>query len=49
MTRIAVVGATGLVGRTMLQVLIELATPDHRVITGQTVTFTVPATGAHGH
>ena len=33
------------------KVLIELATPDHRVILGQTVTFTVPAAAGHasGH
>jgi hypothetical protein len=31
-------------------VLIEIATPDHRVIAGQTVSFTVPATaGGHHH
>jgi len=31
------------------KVLIELATPEHEVITGQTVTFTVPATPSHTH
>ena len=31
------------------KVLIELATPDHKVISGQTVTFTVPPTASHAH
>ena len=31
------------------KVLIELADPNHRVITGQAVTFTVPAAAPHGH
>jgi len=31
------------------QVLIELADPVHRVITGQTVSFTVPGVAAQGH
>ena len=30
------------------QVLIELADPNHKVITGQTVSFTIPARPAHG-
>lgn len=30
-------------------VLIELATPEHGVITGQKVSFTVPPTGPHAH
>ena len=29
------------------KILLELARPDHTVISGQTVTFVVPATGAH--
>jgi hypothetical protein len=31
------------------KVLIELADPAHKVLTGQAVTFTVPHTGGHGH
>jgi hypothetical protein len=31
------------------KVLLELALPDHRVLTGRTVAFTVPATASHGH
>jgi hypothetical protein len=31
------------------KVLIELADPTHKVITGQTVAFEVPAAGAQGH
>jgi hypothetical protein len=31
------------------KVLLELALPDHRVLSGQTVTFTVPATASHSH
>jgi hypothetical protein len=33
------------------KILIELADPEHRIFTAQTVTFTVPGTGAasHGH
>ena len=31
------------------KVLLELAQPDHKVISGQTVTFVVPATAAHPH
>jgi hypothetical protein len=31
------------------KVLIELADPTHKVITGQTVTFEVPAAAAQGH
>jgi hypothetical protein len=30
-------------------VRIELADPEHRVLTGQTVTFTVPGAAAHSH
>jgi len=30
-------------------VLIELADPTHKVISGQTVTFMVPATATHEH
>lgn len=28
---------------------IELATPEHKILTGQTITFTVPAKGGHQH
>lgn len=31
------------------KIRIELATPDHQVLTGQTVSFTVPATPSHQH
>jgi hypothetical protein len=31
------------------KVRIELASPEHQVFTGQTVTFTVPETGSHPH
>ena len=31
------------------KLLIELAAPDHRILTGQSVTFTVPDTGSHAH
>jgi hypothetical protein len=31
------------------KVLLELAQPDHKVISGQTVTFVVPATTPHKH
>ena len=31
------------------KVLIELATPEHRVITGRAMTFTVPAVGSSHH
>ena len=31
------------------KVKIELASPEHQVFTGQTVTFTVPEAGAHKH
>ncbi|MBV9247967.1 MAG: hypothetical protein JO227_01800 [Acetobacteraceae bacterium] len=31
------------------KVLIELANPEHRVFSGQTVTFTVPDTMSHSH
>jgi hypothetical protein len=31
------------------KVLIELADPSHKVLTGQAVSFVVPATGAHAH
>lgn len=28
---------------------VELATPEHKILTGQTITFTVPAKGGHQH
>lgn len=31
------------------KVKLELASPEHQVFTGQTVTFTVPETGSHKH
>ena len=31
------------------KVLIELATPEHQVLAGQAVTFTVPRTASHSH
>ncbi len=31
------------------KILLELAQPDHKVISGQTVTFVVPAAAAHSH